>query len=82
MFAYGQRSNWIFFLERKAEDDASTTNVVENVIDEVEVESAEGGSDAVSSEGEKAPVAERMQVKMFTNFMTNKRFYSERPAAV
>lgn len=32
------------------------------MIDEVEVESAEGGSDGVSSEGEKAPVAERIQV--------------------
>lgn len=31
-------------------------------MDEVEIESAEGGSDGVSSEGEKTPVAERVQV--------------------
>ncbi|KAG4074560.1 hypothetical protein HA402_005625 [Bradysia odoriphaga] len=48
--------------KRKTDDDATTTNVVQNVL-EVEVASAEGGSDGVSSEGEKAPVAERVQVE-------------------
>lgn len=55
-----------FSSERKTDDDASTTNVAENVIDEVE--SAEGGSDGVSSEGEKTPVPERVQVNFVTNF--------------
>lgn len=56
-----------FDLVRKTDNDASTTNVSENVIAVVDVE---GGSDGVSSEGEKAPVAERVQVRdrFFTNF--------------
>lgn len=49
----------VVVLERKP-DEASTT---EDVNDEVDAESVDGGgSDGVSSEGEKTPVAERIQV--------------------
>ncbi len=55
-------------LERKSDDDVSTANVVDNVVGEIEVESADGGSDGVSSEGEKAPVVERVQVNFAIEF--------------
>lgn len=48
--------------ERKSDDNASTTQSTENIV--AEVESADGGSDGVSSEGEKAVASDGIQVNV------------------